>query len=199
MSKEALFLAKEKSGLRRRMLALRRALSSDESPYLIKSLFENLVSLSEYQNARLIMAYLAMPDEANLDLFIRYSLERGKIVCVPVCLDEENMEAGRLVSMSCFEKGPFGLRNIPSGYEIISPKEIDMVLLPAVAYDLDGNRLGMGKGYYDRFLEMIPFKKRIGVAWNFQIVPKVPTDVHDKKVCKIVTEERIITVKGMMS
>ena len=52
MSKEALFLAKEKSGLRRRMLALRRALSSDESPYLIKSLFGNLVSLPEYQNAR---------------------------------------------------------------------------------------------------------------------------------------------------
>ena len=66
MSKEALFLAKEKSGLRRRMLALRRALSSDESSYLIKSLFGNLVSLPEYQNARSIMAYLAMPDEANL-------------------------------------------------------------------------------------------------------------------------------------
>lgn len=199
MIEESSFLAKEKKRLRRRMLALRRALSSGARPSLNKGLFYQLISLPEYEKAHCIMAYLSMPDESGLDFFISFSLSLGKNMCVPVCLPHNRMEAGRILDIKNLEKGPWGLRNIPAGYEVVSPKDIDIVLIPAVAYDEMGRRLGMGKGYYDRFLENIPFEKRIGVAWNFQVVPMVPSDIYDKRVSKIVTEERIINVKGMMS
>ncbi len=184
-----------KKEIRQKMLAQRRALSASEKEEKGRALTGNLISLKAYQEAKRILAYLAMPGEADLDPLIREALADGKEVYVPVCLPEKQMEAGRLLAMEHFVKGPYGLRDLPKGYDTISPEEIDLVLVPGVAGSPDGTRLGMGAGYYDRYLAKVPYEKRVLVLWDFQVVEALPSEPFDQFMAAIVTDTEIIITK----
>ena len=188
-------ISERKKGLRQKMLAMRRALSANETESRSSSLKENILSLLEYKNAKKIMAFLAMKGESNLDGFIRQALLDGKEVYIPVCLPERQMEAGRLIDMEHFEKGPLGLRNLPAGYEVTSPESLDLVLIPGLAVSQEGIRLGMGAGYYDRYLARVPFEKRVAALWDFQVIPDIPSEPFDQKIAKIVTDKSFIVTK----
>ena len=188
-------ISERKKGLRQKMLAMRRALSANETESRSSSLKENILSLLEYKNAKKIMAFLAMKGESNLDGFIRQALLDGKEVYIPVCLPERQMEAGRLIDMEHFEKGPLGLRNLPAGYEVTSPELLDLVLIPGLAVSQEGIRLGMGAGYYDRYLARVPFEKRVAALWDFQVIPDIPSEPFDQKIAKIVTDKSVIVTK----
>ena len=188
-------ISERKKGLRQKMLAMRRALSANETESRSSSLKENILSLLEYKNAKKIMAFLAMKGESNLDGFIRQALLDGKEVYIPVCLPERQMEAGRLIDMEHFEKGPLGLRNLPAGYEVTSPESLDLVLIPGLAVSQEGIRLGMGAGYYDRYLARVPFEKRVAALWDFQVIPDIPSEPFDQKIAKIVTDKSVIVTK----
>lgn len=188
-------ISERKKGLRQKMLAMRRALSANETESRSSSLKENILSLPEYKNAKKIMAFLAMKGESNLDGFIRQALLDGKEVYIPVCLPERQMEAGRLIDMEHFEKGPLGLRNLPAGYEVTSPESLDLVLIPGLAVSQEGIRLGMGAGYYDRYLARVPFEKRVAALWDFQVIPDIPSEPFDQKIAKIVTDKSVIITK----
>lgn len=188
-------ISERKKGLRQKMLAMRRALSANETESRSSSLKENILSLPEYKNAKKIMAFLAMKGESNLDGFIRQALLDGKEVYIPVCLPERQMEAGRLIDMEHFEKGPLGLRNLPAGYEVTSPESLDLVLIPGLAVSQEGIRLGMGVGYYDRYLARVPFEKRVAALWDFQVIPDIPSEPFDQKIAKIVTDKSVIVTK----
>ena len=188
-------ISERKKGLRQKMLAMRRALSANETESRSSSLKENILSLPEYKNAKKIMAFLAMKGESNLDGFIRQALLDGKEVYIPVCLPERQMEAGRLIDMEHFEKGPLGLRNLPAGYEVTSPESLDLVLIPGLAVSQEGIRLGMGAGYYDRYLARVPFETRVAALWDFQVIPDIPSEPFDQKIAKIVTDKSVIVTK----
>lgn len=188
-------ISERKKGLRQKMLAMRRALSANETESRSSSLKENILSLPEYKNAKKIMAFLAMKGESNLDGFIRQALLDGKEVYIPVCLPERQMEAGRLIDMEHFEKGSLGLRNLPAGYEVTSPESLDLVLIPGLAVSQEGIRLGMGAGYYDRYLARVPFEKRVAALWDFQVIPDIPSEPFDQKIAKIVTDKSVIVTK----
>lgn len=188
-------ISERKKGLRQKMLAMRRALSANETESRSSSLKENILSLPEYKNAKKIMAFLAMKGESNLDGFIRQALLDGKEVYIPVCLPERQMEAGRLIDMEHFEKGPLGLRNLPAGYEVTSPESLDLVLIPGLAVSQEGIRLGMGAGYYDRYLARVPFEKRVAALWDFQVIPDILSEPFDQKIAKIVTDKSVIVTK----
>lgn len=192
MIEESSALQKRKQELRTKMLAMRRALSTEIIEDWSASLVKQIISLQEYKSARRIMAFLAMKGEANLDWFIQYALQEGKEIYIPVCKQNRQMEAGRLTDMNHFQKGPMGLRNLPDDYSVLCPEELDLVLIPAVACSPDYKRLGMGAGYYDRFLSRISHEKRVAVIWDFQMTDLIPVEPHDEKVAKIVTEKRII-------
>lgn len=184
-----------KREIRRKMLALRRALSDDEAVKKAESLTSWILTLPEYKKAKRIMAFLAMKGEANLDGLIARALSDGKEVYVPVCLPERQMEAGRLLDMDHFVRGPLGLRDLPKSYETVSPEKLDLVLVPGVACDRKGNRLGMGAGYYDRYLVHVPFEKRIAALWDFQVAEAIPSEPFDERMAKIVTDKGIIVTK----
>lgn len=184
-----------KREIRRKMLALRRALSDDEAVKKAESLTSWILTLPEYKKAKRIMAFLAMKGESNLDGLIARALSDGKEVYVPVCLPERQMEAGRLLDMDHFVRGPLGLRDLPKGYDTVSPEKLDLVLVPGVACDREGNRLGMGAGYYDRYLVHVPFEKRIAALWDFQVAEAIPSESFDERMAKIVTDKGIIVTK----
>lgn len=183
-----------KKEIRQKMLAKRRALSASEIDEKSRALRDQIVSLPAYQKAKRIMAYLSMKGEADLDPLIRQALADGKEIYIPVCLPEKQMEAGRLLSMDHFKKGPYGLRDLPDGYEVISPEELDLVLVPGVACTKEGIRLGMGAGYYDRYLSHVPFEKRVVTLWDFQVIADIPFEPFDQKMAQIVTEKSVISV-----
>ncbi|WP_298025491.1 5-formyltetrahydrofolate cyclo-ligase [uncultured Dialister sp.] len=184
-----------KREIRRKMLALRRALSDDEAVKKAESLTSWILTLPEYKKVKRIMAFLAMKGESNLDGLIARALSDGKEVYVPVCLPERQMEAGRLLDMDHFVRGPLGLRDLPKSYETVSPEKLDLVLVPGVACDREGNRLGMGAGYYDRYLVHVPFEKRIAALWDFQVAEAIPSEPFDERMAKIVTDKGIIVTK----
>lgn len=183
-----------KKEIRQKMLAKRRALSASEIDEKSRALRDQIVSLPAYQKAKRIMAYLSMKGEADLDPLIRQALADGKEIYIPVCLPEKQMEAGRLLSMDHFKKGPYGLRDLPDAYEVISPEALDLVLVPGVACTKEGIRLGMGAGYYDRYLSHVPFEKRVVTLWDFQVIADIPFEPFDQKMAQIVTEKRVISV-----
>lgn len=188
-------VSQEKQEIRQKMLALRRALSDEESKKMGMALRDRIQAFSPYRRAKRIMAFLAMKGESNLDFLLEAALKEGKEVYVPVCLPGNMMEAGRLHDMEHFVKGPLGLRDLPKGYEVIEPEKLDLVLIPGVAATPDGVRLGMGAGYYDRYLSRVSFERRAAALWDFQVIPSLPEESFDQRVAYIVTEKRVIETK----
>ena len=179
------------------MLAFRRALSATDMEAMSLALADRICESAVYQKAHRIMAYLSMKGEADLDPFIRRALSDGKEIYIPVCLPGKQMEAGRLMDMEHFNQGPYGLRDLPKGYEAVAPDMLDLVLVPGTAGTESGARLGMGAGYYDRYLAKISYEKRIMTLWDFQVVDFLPEEPFDQCMAGIITEKRsIITKRG---
>ena len=188
----------DKASLRQVFLERRRSVSVQEVPTWSAQLAERLWAMPEVVDAEHIMAYLAMPKEANLDAFIIKALEQEKHVYVPVCVTKTEMVGVRITDLETLARGTLGIRIPKEPYEIVEPMELDCILVPGLAFDRRGARMGMGAGYYDRYLQQIAVEKRIGIAWDNQLSEEVlPMAPHDEWMHKIVTpSESIHCYKG---
>lgn len=135
------------------------------------------------KNARIIMVYYSLPDEVCTHSLINQLHEHGKTVLLPV-VDGMDMVLKRYESDQMLTTGKFNIKE-PQGEVFIDYDKIDVALIPGMAFDKAGNRLGRGKGYYDRFLPRLKNAKRIGICFDFQMVTQVPTDDFDEKVEKV--------------
>ncbi len=155
---------------------------------------ERLFSLPEFKSARAILFFVSFRSEVETVPMIRRVLGDGKRVILPKVKGKE---------LELFEIHNFDKDVSPGAWGILEPCEtapakldaLDIILVPGAAFDERGNRIGYGAGFYDKLLS--EFKKpTIAIAFEQQIVPKVPTDPHDMPVQKIVTEKRIIEAKS---
>ena len=159
-----------------------------------RQLCRNLIGASQFKNASTVMIYLSMPYEVDTTPLILHCWQQGKTVVVPkVSWQQRHMIPIEIKSLETgISTGAGGLRNPTTG----SPmpiEDIDIVVAPGLAFDKNGNRLGRGGAYYDRFLASDQLKAAVcTLAFNEQIVDEVPTDEHDKTVDFIVTEDGII-------
>lgn len=133
-----------KEAVRRACKAQRAALSVADCNTWTTLLTDQIVNSPEYISANTIMAYLAMPKEANLDDVIRHALEHGKSVYVPVCTDKTTMIAVRLKSLESITRGVLNIRIPSEPYEVINPHDLDLILVPGAGFDRQGGRMGMG-------------------------------------------------------
>ena len=188
----------DKASLRKVLLERRRSVPVQEVPTWSAQLAERLWTIPEVAEAEHIMAYLAMPKEANLDTFIKAALEQGKYVYVPVCVTKTKMVGVRITDLETLTSGTLGIRIPKEPYDIVEPTQLDCILVPGLAFDRRGARMGMGAGYYDRYLRQIPIEKRIGIAWDNQLSETVvPMAPHDEWMHTIVTpSESIHCYKG---
>ena len=140
------------------------------------------------------MGYLAMPGEPNLDALLAAAIKAGKIVCAPFMGPVYGvMESAVIAGFDRLITGRLGVRMPdPARSRIVDPGLIDLVFVPGVAFDKDGGRLGMGAGYYDRFLLQAPQAVRVGIGWSQQIVAEVPRTTHDILMQWVVTEHTLI-------
>jgi len=139
-----------------------------------------------FKRAKRVMFYIAMPGEVDTREMIATAKRLGKIICVPVCVkNRASLRPAILDSHAHLKKGPYGVAE-PVISKFIRPEDLDLVITPGVAFDKKGNRLGRGKGYYDRFLSKIPQDTpAIGLAFSLQILPAVPITSHDVSVKKV--------------
>lgn len=144
----------------------------------------------QYRRAKLIFFYLSFDGEVDTFLMIKEALMQGKKIAVPVC-DVKNKKIIPVnltsIDKDHLIKGAYGIMH-PRIIKRIPLKNIDLAVVPGVAFDKEGNRLGRGKGYYDRFLSRIGRCDSIGLAFRFQVVNKLPgLHPHDFPVNKIIT------------
>ena len=184
-----------KEAVRQACKSQRAALSIADCASWTSKLCQEILQLEQYEHAQSIMAYLAMPKEANLDDVIEHALHAGKRVYVPVCIDKTTMIAVRLHNLDDVVHGVLNIRVPKEPYEIIDPKDIDLILVPGSGFDRNGGRMGMGNGYYDRFLKELSPSNYIAVAWQVQIMEKpIRMEGYDQRMPAIVTEQGVIHV-----
>lgn len=181
----------EKAKIRKRILSLLREQEESERVAKSRSIEEKLFSLPEFIQAKCVMFYLSFDGEVETIAMIKHAQQMGKKVAVPVIRGEDKLIASLLKnSDNELSPGPYGiLQPRESNIQELSLEKIDLVVVPAVAFDKEGNRLGRGKGYYDRFLKDLTLKgiPSVGIAFDFQMVDNLPTLPHDLPVAKLIT------------
>ena len=145
-----------------------------------------LLQNEHVRQAHIVMLYCALPDEVPTQQLIDELASQGKQVLLPRVVSETEMELRRYTSRTDLTAGAFGIME-PVGDIFSDYDTIDTAIIPGMAFDLAGHRLGRGRGYYDRFLARIPHVYKIGVCYPTQLVEHVPTDEHDIMMDCIVT------------
>ena len=188
-------MKEEKAALRKQIWAELAKLSAQEMETSDEALFERFLALPEVQSARVIFAFWGIPGrEPNTRILIEKLLAQGKTVGLPRMLPERQMEVRRYDSAIPMVKAAFGIEEPSTDCELISKSDIDLVLTPAVAYDVSGYRMGFGGGYYDRWLP--DFKgNTVGLCRDCVLQKAVPAEAHDAQVDAVLTESRLIRCK----
>jgi 5-formyltetrahydrofolate cyclo-ligase len=190
----------KKKELRKKILALRDSLPSEERQQKSRSIHSRLFSLPEFIAARTVAFFVSFKSEVITETMIKESLSLGKAVVVPVTdLAGKRLQFSLVLDYETdLAPGTWGiLEPRPDRLQPVPLEEVDLIIAPGAAFDVRGNRIGYGGGFYDWLLRSsgnrIP---SVSLAFEVQIVEEVPVDpAHDEPVDLIVTEERIIRCK----
>lgn len=172
-----------KDVLRQQIRQLKRQFTPQQLEELSLPIIARLKS--RLAEAQTVLAYYSLPDEVNTHQLLDDLLAEGKKVLLPKVLDDETMEIRRYTGRHDLQEGILHLME-PIGEPFTAYEDIDIVVVPGMAFDACGHRLGRGRGYYDRFLAAHPYIYKIGVCFDFQKVAEVPTDEHDMSVDEVI-------------
>ena len=179
----------EKNEIRRKIRALKSMMLESEKNLAAEEVFSRLEQTAAFLLADRILIYHSLPDELSTRTFIAKWNGR-KHFYLPrvngVNLDILPYDETRL------ELGAFQIEE-PKGDNIVDPKDIELIVVPAVAYDRQGNRVGRGKGFYDRLLKTTKATK-IGVGYEFQLFNEVPHEPHDVQMDMVITQKTCVLV-----
>lgn len=183
--------------LRKKTLAARTSPDLEEKSQLEVSLCHSLISNPLWKNARVIAAYMSLPEEISTLHLLKWAWLEQKLVYLPRLTPGEKgkMDFYKCSGFNELKKGRFGL--LEPAVEMDSGDSVpDLVLVPGLAFDYHGNRLGYGGGYYDRFLTRKPQWQQVcyGVAFRRQIHAELPSEEHDVKMRGIFTDEGLIWI-----
>lgn len=159
-----------------------------------RTIEQQVLESSEYRNAESIFIYKGAHHETDTDDIILHALAQGKIVALPKIVDNA-MVFFSIESLNELKKGYFGLSEpeaLPQ--RAVTPDQNSMIIVPGVAFDRGLNRLGYGKGFYDRWLADYPEVFRAGIAFKEQIFDCIETDAFDIPMHRIYTDGEIIGI-----
>lgn len=191
-------ISDEKKTLRKELLQKREALSDEFIKNTSDHIFDKIKKLECYKKAQTVMVYVSYNKELNTHEFIKEMIAEGKTVVTPTCIANNEMKLCVTKTFpEGFSRSKLGIMEIKDeNAETVSPKELDLIITPGLAYTLEGKRLGYGGGYYDRLFERISDECiKVCPSYDDFLVDNIPTDFHDVPVDIIVTESKTIFVK----
>lgn len=188
-------IAEEKQAQRAAGRAARKALDAPQRAAANAALCRQVLELDAYRAAHTLLLYAAFGGEANLAAVAAEAARQGKTVAYPVCGEGFSLTAA-VPGADGWAVGQYGIRApVPERSTLLQPERLDLVLVPCTAFDADCRRVGMGMGYYDRYLPLCTRAVKIGIALEAQRVPRAAVDAHDQRLDAFVTERGIYTWK----
>lgn len=175
-----------KKELRTLVRELKRSHSREELDALSAEVMSLVLAHPAIESAQTILFYHSLPDEVCTHSAIDQLTAMGKQVVLPKVIDEENMELREYHSRADLAEGAFHIME-PTGPLFADYSKIQLAIIPGMGFDRQGNRLGRGKGYYDRMLVQLDHAYKIGVCFPFQLFDKIPTDIHDITMDEVLT------------
>lgn len=182
-----------KNEIRLIMKSSLNSLSQEEYQDLNLNLYLKFIKLEILKKVKNIMIYYSVRKEVETVSIIEFLLKLGKIVALPVCTPEQDLDVAVINDLDQLRPAPYGLMEPGPGAVLLDSIELELVIVPGVAFDEKGFRLGHGAGYYDRFLSKIPNCFKMGMAYDFQLVPEVPIEKHDIPMDAILTPSRYLS------
>ena len=168
---------------------MRLALKKEEVMECSKACVSKVLQFPELIETKTVCVYMPTGNEIDTTEIIRYCKENGKRLAAPR-VNGDTMEFYYFTDETDMEQGAYDIWE-PTGTEAVEDEE-SLVIMPGVAFDLSCNRIGYGKGYYDRYLSAHPRMKKVALAYDFQIVGRIKREVHDVRPDVVVTESRVI-------
>jgi 5-formyltetrahydrofolate cyclo-ligase len=192
-------LQAEKKAIRTSVLNARDAMSSDQRARESIKMCESIIASTPYQRAKSVLAYASFGSEIDTSLLLQHVLAEKKILVMPrVNKDTQQLQLHRVNHLHELVAGAWGIREPHADAKIVMPaeiEEIDFILVPGVAFDSAGFRIGYGKGFYDKLLSSVnPASTRLSAAFDCQIVDAVPNEIHDERVDIIITPTQKILI-----
>ena len=180
----------DKKELRKKLLRKRRWYVYYYGKSASAKIIEKIIQSPFYKNAKTIHTYVALPNEVDTHTLIEHAWKLGKKIIVPRVQPGSSMlEHYFITKLTDLEPGSFHLMEPnPNLCEKADPADAELVFVPGLAFDRNGNRLGYGKGFYDRFLTTQSSRK-IGLAFELQVLTDVPVSTHDVAVNDIISEK----------
>jgi 5-formyltetrahydrofolate cyclo-ligase len=185
-----------KRELRTRMKAVRRVLPLSACAARSKQANARVIELPEFARARCVVAYCAMHKELDPAELLAHAASLGKRVGLPR-VDDERLQLHEYSPQglpAALEESGFGMLEPLASAPRIDPAEVDLIIVPALALDGAGQRLGYGRGFYDRLLPTLPHAFRVGVAYAFQVVPEIPATTHDVPMHCVISDARTFRI-----
>ena len=179
----------DKAALRKQMKKLKSELSEQEKLNAEINALNLLGECAVFQQAKNVLVYNALPDEIRTRRLLETWGENKNLFLPRVNGDDLDILA---YSKDAVQKGAFDIYE-PMGEDLHDVKEMDLIVVPGVAFDLKGNRLGRGKGYYDKLLCNATCPK-LGYIYDLQLLEQIPVEAHDIPMNFIVTDKRIISL-----
>ena len=192
-------MREKKSSLRAAILAQRNLLSRSESLTRSRLIQARVLLFLPYLRSRSVALYCSTQNEVETAAIRDHALLTGKNVFFPRFGSRDSLELIRIESASEFSQGRFGILE-PTGETRLDRQNREelVVFVPAIAFDLLGNRLGRGKGWYDRLIKKdLGEATVVGLAYDFQIVEAVPTEEWDQRAHYLITERSVVDCRRM--
>lgn len=185
----------DKKTFRQNALQKRDALSLAERAEKSRNITDRIIACDDFQRASTIMGYMSFRSEVDADPILRLALSMGKQVVIPITVKgSRTLLLSEVLDMDLdFELDFYGIR-IPRKdcLREVTPTEVDLVLVPGVAFSEDRYRMGYGAGYYDNFIETLsPHAITTALAFEAQIFDRIPVEPHDKQMNYVITEDRL--------
>ena len=186
-----------KALLRGKLLRQRAGLTHEQVQESSARLCAHILACDAYRRAERIMGYLAFGREISLDAVLAQALADGKEVYVPYIISAEKFIAARLHDMQNFSLDRYGIRSVrqPEGCGICPPEALELIIVPGVAFAKNGARLGMGAGYYDRFLARCGAAYKLGAGYCALLQQTLPAGKFDLAMDAVATEKGIFSCR----
>lgn len=195
-------ISNKKKQIRREKLKIRREMNIEEKSNYDKIIKDKFFESSFYKESENIFIYISYDSEINTKDIITRAIKEGKKIYVPRTeFSTKLMNAVRIENFDNLVESRYGILEPKKDEPFIDPNDLDLIVVPGVAFDKNGGRVGYGAGYYDRYFKRINSENKskiikLVLAYDFQLIDKVPTDEEDVLIDAVMTEKQFIKSWG---